>query len=59
MARGLSAEGFMRGARATSPALLQNTTSQDMSPTETHINIFTLNCWQVYLSSELLKISEK
>ncbi|KAF8506544.1 inositol phosphophingolipids phospholipase C [Russula emetica] len=27
-----------------------------MFPTETHINIFTLNCWQVHLSSESERI---
>jgi hypothetical protein len=49
-----------RGTKATSlsPALLSNTTSQDMFPTETHINIFTLNCWQVHLSSESPQSSE-
>ena len=57
MPRGLRAEPG-RLTLTLSPALLPNTTSQDMFPTETHINIFTLNCWQVHLSSELPQSSD-
>jgi hypothetical protein len=57
MARGLYVAGSASGDFLC-PALLPTTTSQHMFPTETHLNIFTLNCWQVHLSSELPQSSE-